>query len=80
MSPTAKSQPRRVVVTGGAGFIGSNIVDHLAAKGHTVFAVDNLSTGRDRNLTDAIERAGTTVDSLAKELRLALQYPEGAAV
>ena len=64
MSPTAKSQLRRVVVTGGAGFIGSNIVDHLAAQGHTVFAVDDLSTGKERNLTDAVERAGVRFEKL----------------
>ena len=36
----------RVLVTGGAGFIGSHIVDRLLADGHHVDAVDNLSTGR----------------------------------
>jgi len=41
------------IVTGGAGFIGSNLVDALLKKGHTVFAVDNLISGNLRNLTDA---------------------------
>ena len=36
----------RVLVTGGAGFIGSHIVDRLVAAGHAVDIVDNLSTGR----------------------------------
>ncbi len=36
----------RVVVTGGAGFIGSNLVDRLMAAGHRVTVVDNLSGGR----------------------------------
>ena len=36
----------RVIVTGGAGFIGSHLVDRLAADGHTVVALDNFSTGR----------------------------------
>ncbi len=35
----------RVVVTGAAGFIGSNLVDRLLAEGHTVVGVDNFSTG-----------------------------------
>lgn len=42
--------PRRVLVTGGAGFIGSHLCDHLLARGDIVTAVDNLSTGRRHNL------------------------------
>ncbi|MBI2042635.1 MAG: NAD-dependent epimerase/dehydratase family protein [Candidatus Nealsonbacteria bacterium] len=40
----------RCLVTGGAGFIGSNLVDALIAKGHEVLVIDNLSTGRRENL------------------------------
>ncbi|OLB51374.1 MAG: UDP-glucose 4-epimerase [Candidatus Rokubacteria bacterium 13_2_20CM_2_70_11] len=36
----------RILVTGGAGFIGSHVTDRLLADGHTVDVVDNLSTGR----------------------------------
>jgi UDP-glucose 4-epimerase len=36
----------RILVTGGAGFIGSNVADSLVAAGHEVAVVDNLSTGR----------------------------------
>jgi UDP-glucose 4-epimerase len=43
----------RALVTGGAGFIGSNLVDRLLAEGHTVEVVDNLSTGSLANLADA---------------------------
>ncbi len=38
--------PKKVLVTGGAGFIGSHIVDRLVEGGHAVVVVDNLSTGR----------------------------------
>ena len=40
----------KILVTGGAGFIGSNIVDALVEGGHEVAVVDNLSTGRKENL------------------------------
>jgi UDP-glucose 4-epimerase len=42
------------LVTGGAGFIGSNIVDALVARGDRVVVVDNLSTGKRENLAGAI--------------------------
>ena len=45
--------PYRALVTGGAGFIGSTLVDRLLAEGHTVDAVDNLSSGTLTNLTGA---------------------------
>ncbi|HEY4484771.1 MAG TPA: NAD-dependent epimerase/dehydratase family protein [Nitrospiria bacterium] len=40
----------KVLVTGGAGFIGSHIVDRLVQEGHHVVVVDNLSTGKKKNL------------------------------
>jgi dTDP-glucose 4,6-dehydratase len=40
----------RVLVTGGAGFLGSHLCDALLAQGHSVVAVDNLLTGRVANL------------------------------
>jgi len=45
---TARSM--RVMVTGGAGFIGSHIVDALLAAGHTAAVIDDLSTGAAENL------------------------------
>ena len=42
-----------ILVTGGAGFIGSNLADRLLAEEHRVIAVDDLSTGRIANLSDA---------------------------
>ena len=40
----------KVLVTGGAGFIGSHVVDGLLARGHTVRVLDNLTTGHRNNL------------------------------
>ena len=39
------------IVTGGAGFIGSNLVDRLVSDGHFVTVLDNLSTGRYSNIS-----------------------------
>ena len=47
----------RVLVTGGAGFIGSHIVDDLLANGHEVLVVDDLSTGKTTNLPASAELA-----------------------
>lgn len=41
---------RKVLVTGGAGFIGSHLVDRLIKEGHKVVVVDNLSSGKKENL------------------------------
>ena len=48
----------RALVTGGAGFIGSNLVDRLLAEGHVVDVVDDLSTGTMLNLKDARASGG----------------------
>jgi len=41
----------RILITGGAGFIGSHLCDRFLAEGHHVIAMDNLSTGNVRNIT-----------------------------
>ncbi|KAH0553977.1 UDP-glucuronic acid decarboxylase 1 [Cotesia glomerata] len=41
---------RRILVTGGAGFVGSHLVDRLMLEGHEVIVVDNFFTGRKRNV------------------------------
>ena len=45
----------KALVTGGAGFIGSNLVDALLARGDEVTVVDDLSTGKRENLEHALE-------------------------
>lgn len=42
----------RYVVTGGAGFIGSNTVDELVRRGHSVVVLDDLSSGKEENLAE----------------------------
>src|SRR3954454_7773835 len=69
----------RCLVTGGAGFIGSNLVDSLLARGDEVMVVDNLSTGRRVNLESALGngaelaeldiRDAETLHDLAREKR-----------
>lgn len=44
------NERRRVLVTGGAGFLGSHLIDRLLDSGHEVLCVDNLFTGNKRNL------------------------------
>jgi len=53
----------RTLVTGGAGFIGSNIVDALLARGDQVAVIDDLSSGRTRNLQPALA-AGATLHQI----------------
>ena len=43
-----------VLVTGGAGFIGSHIVDRLLARSHTVHVLDDLSSGSKKNLAAGV--------------------------
>ncbi len=50
----------RVLVTGAAGFIGSNMVDRLLAAGHKVVGFDNLSTGQRRFLDGAAQHSSFT--------------------
>jgi len=50
------SEPLRVLVTGGAGFLGSFLCERLVAAGHEVVCVDNYYTGRRRNVAHLLNR------------------------
>lgn len=66
-SGSSRKGPRvHYLVTGGAGFIGSNIVEELLRRSHQVTVLDDLSTGKEHNLAHVREkiafRAGTIAD------------------
>lgn len=45
-----REEKKKIVVTGGAGFVGSHLVDYLMKEGHLVIVVDNLFTGKQENI------------------------------
>ncbi len=49
------NRPLRILVTGGAGFIGSHLCRRLVAQGHDVLCADNLFTGNKRNILDLLD-------------------------
>ena len=51
----------RVLVAGGAGFIGSHLCDRLLSDGHQVFALDNFQAGNEDNLKDALRNPNFTL-------------------
>ena len=50
----------RVLITGGAGFIGSHLADHYVAKGDQVTILDNFSTGSKENIAHLAGKITTT--------------------
>ena len=48
------SQRLRILVTGGSGFVGSHLVDRLMMAGHQVTVIDNMFTGRKKNIAQWI--------------------------
>jgi UDP-glucuronate decarboxylase len=48
--PRVYDSRKRIIVTGGAGFLGSHLIDRLLNEGHEVLCVDNLFTGTKRNI------------------------------
>jgi UDP-N-acetylglucosamine/UDP-N-acetylgalactosamine 4-epimerase len=53
-----RQAPRTWLITGVAGFIGSNLLENLLSLGQAVVGLDNFSTGHPRNVDEALERGG----------------------
>ena len=60
----------KVLVTGGAGFIGSHTVDALIEKGADVVVVDNLSTGRKENLNPKVNMSVDKSTEIIKKINI----------
>ncbi|MBU3965178.1 NAD-dependent epimerase/dehydratase family protein [Patescibacteria group bacterium] len=63
------SERKRYLVTGGAGFIGSNLTERLASEGREVIVVDNLSTGSLKNLKAVEKKIKFIKSPVAKALK-----------
>jgi UDP-glucose 4-epimerase len=66
----------KYLVTGGAGFIGSHIVDALIGQGHDVVVLDNLSSGHRENLTQVMDRI-SFIEGDVRDPDACLQASEG---
>jgi len=62
----------RILVTGGAGFVGSNLVDKLMIAGHDVVVLDNMFTGRKKNVAQWLD---SITNQLANLLTFSLMLP-----
>jgi UDP-glucose 4-epimerase len=69
----------KTLVTGGAGFIGSNLVDALIDRGDDVTAVDDLSTGRESNLEPALGGGARLVELDIRDAEAVAECVEQAA-
>lgn len=81
---TLRSSQRRWLVTGAAGFIGSNLVECLMAAGQEVVGLDNFATGHQHNVDEAREAAGsnrlTMIDADIRDRSACAAAAEGVDV
>jgi UDP-glucose 4-epimerase len=66
----------RTIVTGGSGFIGSNVVDGLIARGDQVTVIDDLSTGRRENLDGALAAGAELVELDVRDQAAVIELAE----
>lgn len=60
---------RNILVTGGAGFIGSNLAEELLQRGHRVTVLDNFATGKIDNLLPLLEKFGDSLTLQVGDIR-----------
>ena len=68
--------PKLYLVTGGAGFIGSHLVEELVKQGQRVRVIDNLSTGKGENIEPFLEKI-EFIDGDIRDLGLVRKAMEG---
>ena len=59
----------KILVTGGAGFIGSNLCEHLVKSGYEVICLDNFSTGHMSNIQELLDDYGSEFKLIEGDLR-----------
>ena len=72
---------QKVLVTGGAGFIGSHLTDQLLADGNEVVCLDNLSTGKEKNIQEAVKNSRFTfLEGDIRHFETCLKAAEGVTI
>lgn len=69
LKQTIKPDTMNVLVTGGAGFIGSNLCEHLLEEGHTVRCLDNFATGHIENILPLFEKHPQNFQLIVGDIR-----------
>ena len=70
----------RILITGGAGFIGSNLIEHWLPQGHEIFVIDNFATGKCEVVPEVpglAVKEGSIVDQALVDACFAQFQPEG---